>query len=69
MSDRISLNDTCILNLDTLQWSTEICSGDVPSPRSRHSANLMKGRKIAVFGGTDGVYEFSQLIHLDQFEC
>ena len=50
------LNDTFILNLDTLTWSEAKCeqksTANIPSPRIS-TANFMFGQYFCIFGGKD----------------
>jgi len=43
-------NDLYVLNLSLMEWIQPNVEGEVPQPRSAHSANFVKG-KMYVFGG------------------
>lgn len=45
-------NDVHMLNTEKLTWSRPADTGNVPSPRTGHSMNVLEGR-IFVFGGCD----------------
>jgi N-acetylneuraminic acid mutarotase len=44
------LNDTYVLNLSLTKWIKPVLEGDLPVPRTSHSANFIRG-KMYVFGG------------------
>lgn len=46
-------------------WYQPIVTGEVPSPRSGHSACVMQGRKIYVFGGWDTPVCYNDMYMLD----
>ncbi|KAG7497497.1 hypothetical protein JOB18_038682 [Solea senegalensis] len=46
-------------------WYEPIVTGDKPSPRSGHSACVMQGRKIYVFGGWDTPVCYNDMYMLD----
>eukprot|EP00004_Rigifila_ramosa_P010347 TRINITY_DN2218_c0_g1_i1.p1 TRINITY_DN2218_c0_g1~~TRINITY_DN2218_c0_g1_i1.p1 ORF type:complete len:395 (+),score=44.26 TRINITY_DN2218_c0_g1_i1:191-1375(+) len=53
INDASALNDIRILHLPTLSWLTPIVSGDIPSPRMRHTATAISDTTILVIGGTN----------------
>jgi len=58
------LNDTFMLDLDSLRWTMLTCSGDVPQGRFAHSMNII-GDRIVVYGGTDRSVCFNDMNVLD----
>ena len=57
-------NHTFLLDLETMKWSSPAVSGDLPTPRSGHSAVSYQGNMI-VFGGCgDGGVKFNDLWRL-----
>lgn len=49
----------------TMKWEKVVALGTSPSARSAHSATLVGGRYIYVFGGWDGDHELGDLHVLD----
>lgn len=46
----VYLNDTWIIDLDTLTWHEARCGGEVPPPRYGHTAEVI-GSRMFIFGG------------------
>lgn len=44
------LNDTWVIDLDTLTWHEARCGGEVPPPRYGHTAEVI-GSRMFIFGG------------------
>lgn len=59
------LNETWVLDTDTLLWTKVNCRGDIPAARYGHSAHLVD-KKIFIFGGrgTKGTV-FKDVYYLD----
>lgn len=53
-----------MLHLDSMVWNTLITTGQGPGPRDSHSAVLV-GRRMIVFGGTNGSKKVNDLHVLD----
>ena len=64
--NRRLLNDCHALDLPTMQWSRVRPAGDVPSPRTCHTAAAAYGRYMLVFGGGGSLSQvFSDCYVLD----
>ncbi len=60
-----ALKDTWALDLNTGSWQEFRTSGQGPTPRYAHSANLLAANLILVFGGFDSHTYFNDLYILD----
>ena len=60
----LHFNDTHILNAATMQWTTVITEGFLPSVRCMH-ASYGRGNELHVFGGCDGQRWFNDLYEID----
>jgi hypothetical protein len=57
VSDPFMINNVLnqmILNLETFQWSHPPLTGDIPPPCRAHTATLVDGKRIFIFGGGEG---------------
>jgi host cell factor len=44
------LNETWLLDVETLVWHKITCSGEIPGPRYGHTAHIL-GSRMFIFGG------------------
>jgi N-acetylneuraminic acid mutarotase len=44
------LNETWLLDIESLEWHKINCSGDIPGPRYAHTAHIL-GSRMFIFGG------------------
>lgn len=59
------MNDVHILDTNTMKWTRHTGEVDLPAKRSAHSACLIDGRFLYVFGGWDGMTELGDLYRFD----
>jgi len=60
------LDDSYIVTLPDFEYAKITLSGNGPSPRYSHTATPFSfGKKLVVFGGTDGVRRFNDVYILD----
>lgn len=60
------LNDVHLLDLDSMDWKSLYTAGNSPSPRSRHTATLVKNLLYVIGGGGgDGSHIFNDVYTLD----
>ena len=68
----MALNDVWVLDLnvhyDRMRWHRQKTTGNKPSPRGYHTANLV-GNVMIVVGGSDGRTTFSDIFCLNLGEC
>eukprot|EP00164_Ancoracysta_twista_P001475 GFYU01001925.1.p1 GENE.GFYU01001925.1~~GFYU01001925.1.p1 ORF type:complete len:604 (-),score=184.61 GFYU01001925.1:301-2112(-) len=64
-SDVWTDNKVYVLNIETWTWFVPEVRGEVPSPRSAHSATVVNGNKMIVYGGIDGKQRLDDLYVLD----
>jgi len=57
-------NDTVMFDAENKTWKTVKCSGDIPSPRSQHSATQF-GTKMIIIGGYDGNVFLNDIYQLE----
>ena len=57
-------NNTVVFDTETMYWNYPEFSGELPTPRSAHSATAVED-KIFVFGGGDNSNYFNDLYILD----
>ncbi|EGG20357.1 hypothetical protein DFA_07481 [Cavenderia fasciculata] len=57
-------SDVYLLDVDTMEWKEMKTSGNVPMPRSRHSATVV-GSNVYIYGGSDNHMTFNSLYCLD----
>ncbi len=57
------MSDFHVLDTKSMTWSTPETSGEKPSPRAWHSANVC-GKYIVIFGGTAGRLSFFNDVHV-----
>ncbi|CAN1784467.1 RING finger protein B, partial [Linum perenne] len=59
------VNHLHILDLDTNRWFVPKCKGSPPSPRESHTATLIDGCKMVVFGGSgEGEANYLNDVHV-----
>lgn len=51
-SDSAYHNDVWVYSISANDWQELLCSGDRPTPRSRHTSNLWKNNFLVVYGGS-----------------
>jgi hypothetical protein len=59
-----ALNDVWALDIadpDALTWTEWKATGDVPVEKGYHTANLVAGHKMVVYGGSDGTRSFGDI--------
>ena len=61
---RRDFNDLHSLNLETMSWARHQCKGELPEPRSGHTASVV-GNMIYVYGGWNSVQQFNDLFFVD----
>eukprot|EP01130_Rhizamoeba_saxonica_P012346 TRINITY_DN5189_c0_g1_i2.p1 TRINITY_DN5189_c0_g1~~TRINITY_DN5189_c0_g1_i2.p1 ORF type:complete len:490 (-),score=99.55 TRINITY_DN5189_c0_g1_i2:23-1492(-) len=62
-------NSLYMLNMITLEWSFIPCSGNIPEERSHHSAHIINGSEMLIFGGMNNrgeVLSDTHILDLDE---
>lgn len=54
-------NEMFCFDFEKREWKKINCKGTIPSPRYGHSATVIDGSKIYIFGGTNGHEYFKDL--------
>jgi len=54
------MNDVYAFDIEALNWDHVATFGPKPSPRCRHTANVVKGQ-LYIFGGNDCEYSFNDI--------
>ncbi|KAG0476593.1 hypothetical protein HPP92_012967 [Vanilla planifolia] len=65
-ADTCQTNDVHVFDTVKKTWSKPMMKGEPPSPRDSHSCTTV-GRRLFVFGGTDGMSPLNDLHILDTF--
>jgi len=58
-------NDVHIFDTQSMRWSQEPLEGEAPEPRGGHSATLLFGTDIVMFGGASNTETFGDVYRLD----
>ncbi|RIB05459.1 hypothetical protein C2G38_2047575 [Gigaspora rosea] len=61
----VPMSEIWVYNIDVNEWQNIMATGDIPSPRSAHSAILTSDNKIIIYGGTSDVNLSQPLAVLD----
>ncbi|KAG8805934.1 hypothetical protein FRC18_006412 [Serendipita sp. 400] len=57
--------DVWCCDVETFQWTRPTITGDIPPPLRAHTATLVDGKRIFVFGGGEGPMYYNSLYILD----
>lgn len=66
MKNRLVLNETWVLNLDTKEWKSVRTIGDYVEPRRNHASCIIGGNLI-IYGGVNSLERYIPTLHLLQF--
>ncbi|PVG00663.1 hypothetical protein CPB86DRAFT_871738 [Serendipita vermifera] len=63
--ERGCARDVWCCDIETFQWSHPPLTGDIPPPCRAHTATLVDGKRIFIFGGGEGPTYYNSLYILD----